>query len=382
MDEIDRYLKREFNKKVEVPESFERTIRQALYSERFEQVCKRRKLIKKISILCLILLCTTGCAIGGYIAYENVWKEPRQYTYAELKNTIEQSNVTEKEKANLISEEEAKEKTLEIVNNLGYKNQEITNIELNQNKEDGYEEVYYSMESKNNYNENLKISLDAVTGELNFLEDERNMTNSDNKISIEQATNISNEIYNDAGLTKEYKMNSCQEEMRAYKGQNIEMWVSKYNKIYDNLINPYEEIEILFTIHNNKPKIASIIKSENGMYEDNEEVITENEAIEIAKNKEKELTDNDISKIDSTIGIRKFNKYIYDLENNIAIDNEKIDSDDKMIAETENRVRKVWIISIYHEEFETENIESYLKSKDKSYYIDVTTGEIVGGSKV
>ena len=53
-----------------------------------------------------------------------------------------------------------------------------------------------------------------------------------------------------------------------------------------------------------------------------------------------------------------------------------------MIAETENRVRKVWIISIYHEEIETDSIENYLKSKDKSYYIDVTTGEIVGGSKI
>lgn len=382
MDEIDRYLEKKFKEEVEVPESFEKAIRQALYSERFEKVCRKRKLIKNISIFCLLLICTSGCAIGGYIAYESVWKEPKQYTYAELKNTIEQSNVMEEEKANLISEEEAKEKTLEIVNNLGYKNQEITKIELNQNKEEGYEEVYYSIESKNNYNENLKISLDAVTGELNFLEDERNMTNSNNKVSIEQATNISNKIYNDAGLTQEYKMSSCQEEIRVYKGQDIEMWVSKYNKIYDNLINPYEEIEILFTIHNDETKIASIIKSKNGMYEDNEEVITENEAIEIAKNKEKELTDNEVSKIDSTIGIRKFNKYIYDLENNVVINNEKVDSDDKMIAETENRVRKVWIISIYHEEIETDSIENYLKSKDKSYYIDVTTGEIVGGSKI
>lgn len=382
MDEIDRYLEKKFKEEVEVPESFEKAIRQALYSERFEKVCRKRKLIKNISIFCLLLICTSGCAIGGYIAYENVWKEPKQYTYAELKNTIEQSNVMEEEKANLISEEEAKEKTLEIVNNLGYKNQEITKIELNQNKEEGYEEVYYSIESKNNYNENLKISLDAVTGELNFLEDERNMTNSNNKVSIEQATNISNKIYNDAGLTQEYNMSSCQEEIRVYKGQDIEMWVSKYNKIYDNLINPYEEIEILFTIHNDETKIASIIKSKNGMYEDNEEVITENEAIEIAKNKEKELTDNEVSKIDSTIGIRKFNKYIYDLENNVVINNEKVDSDDKMIAETENRVRKVWIISIYHEEIETDSIENYLKSKDKSYYIDVTTGEIVGGSKI
>ncbi len=382
MDEIDRYLEKKFKEEVEVPESFEKAIRQALYSERFEKVCRKRKLIKNISIFCLLLICTSGCAIGGYIAYESVWKEPKQYTYAELKNTIEQSNVMEEEKANLISEEEAKEKTLEIVNNLGYKNQEITKIELNQNKEEGYEEVYYSIESKNNYNENLKISLDAVTGELNFLEDERNMTNSNNKVSIEQATNISNKIYNDAGLTQEYNMSSCQEEIRVYKGQDIEMWVSKYNKIYDNLINPYEEIEILFTIHNDETKIASIIKSKNGMYEDNEEVITENEAIEIAKNKEKELTDNEVSKIDSTIGIRKFNKYIYDLENNVVINNEKVDSDDKMIAETENRVRKVWIISIYHEEIETDSIENYLKSKDKSYYIDVTTGEIVGGSKI
>ena len=42
MDEIDRYLEKKFKEEVEVPESFEKAIRQALYSERFEKVCRKR----------------------------------------------------------------------------------------------------------------------------------------------------------------------------------------------------------------------------------------------------------------------------------------------------------------------------------------------------
>ena len=385
MDEIDKYIKKIVTKKIEEPPSFEKAIREALYSEKFYKRMRKRKIIKTISTACATVVLTSGVAVGGFIAYEKVWKEPKQYTYEELKNTIAQSEVPEEEKANLISEDDAKNKALEIVNNLGYENQEITKIELNQNKEEYIEKTYYKIETQNNENQNLNIRLNAETGELESLEDNNLLANKSNtdEISKDKAIEIANSIYEDIGVdTNEYELDYCREEEVIYNGEIKEVWSTKINKKYDGIVNPYEGLSIDFISNSKKIEISSIYKKLDGKYENNPEVITKEEAIKIACEKEKIFTDDKISEIDSSIGIRKANKYIYDLEKNITTNNENMEFINNIITESENRVRKVWIISIYHEEFKTNDVESYLKSKNKSYYIDATTGEIIGGYKM
>lgn len=385
MDEIDKYIKKIVTKKIEEPPSFEKAIREALYSEKFYKRMRKRKIIKTISTACATVVLTSGVAVGGFIAYEKVWKEPKQYTYEELKNTIAQSEVPEEEKANLISEDDAKNKALEIVNNLGYENQEITKIELNQNKEEYIEKTYYKIETQNNENQNLNIRLNAETGELESLEDNNLLANKSNtdEISKDKAIEIANSIYEDIGVdTNEYELDYCREEEVIYNGEIKEVWSTKINKKYDGIVNPYEGLSIDFISNSKKIEISSIYKKLDGKYENNPEVITKEEAIKIACEKEKIFTDDKISEIDSSIGIRKANKYIYDLEKNITTNNENMEFSNNIITESENRVRKVWIISIYHEEFKTNDVESYLKSKNKSYYIDATTGEIIGGYKM
>ena len=385
MDEIDKYIKKIVTKKIEEPPSFEKAIREALYSEKFYKRMRKRKIIKTISTACATIVLTSGVAVGGFIAYEKVWKEPKQYTYEELKNTIAQSEVPEEEKANLITEEEAKNKALEIVNNLGYENQEIAKIELNQNKEEYIEKTYYKIETQNNENQNLNIRINAETGELESLEDNNLLANKSNtdEISKDKAIEIANSIYEDIGVdTNEYELDYCREEEVIYNGEIKEVWSTKINKKYDGIVNPYEGLSIDFISNSKKIEISSIYKKLDGKYENNPEVITKEEAIKIACEKEKIFTDDKISEIDSSIGIRKANKYIYDLEKNITTNNENMEFSNNIITESENRVRKVWIISIYHEEFKTNDVESYLKSKNKSYYIDATTGEIIGGYKM
>lgn len=385
MDEIDKYIKKIVTKKIEEPPSFEKAIREALYSEKFYKRMRKRKIIKTISTACATIVLTSGVAVGGFIAYEKVWKEPKQYTYEELKNTIAQSEVPEEEKANLISEDDAKNKALEIVNNLGYENQEIAKIELNQNKEEYIEKTYYKIETQNNENQNLNIRINAETGELESLEDNNLLANKSNtdEISKDKAIEIANSIYEDIGVdTNEYELDCCREEEVIYNGEIKEVWSTKINKKYDGIVNPYEGLSIDFISNSKKIEISSIYKKLDGKYENNPEVITKEEAIKIACEKEKIFTDDKISEIDSSIGIRKANKYIYDLEKNITTNNENMEFSNNIITESENRVRKVWIISIYHEEFKTNDVESYLKSKNKSYYIDATTGEIIGGYKM
>ena len=382
MDEIDKYIKKIVTKKIEEPPSFEKAIREALYSEKFYKRMRKRKIIKTISTACATIVLTSGVAVGGFIAYEKVWKEPKQYTYEELKNTIAQSEVPEEEKANLISEDDAKNKALEIVNNLGYENQEITKIELNQNKEEYIEKTYYKIETQNNENQNLNIRINAETGELESLEDNNLLANKSNtdEISKDKAIEIANSIYEDIGVDiNEYELNYCDQNNISYRGNGKEIWEVKSNKKYDGIVNPYEELIIDFIINSGEIGIWSINHNQNGKYEKNPEVITEEDAIRIATNKEKELTKNEISKTTVKKGIRKMNDYIYNIENKNMQEN----NNSNYINQNSSIIRKVWLIEIKHlsNNITTNNVQEFLAGRDKIYYIDITTGEILGGEK-
>ena len=375
MDEIDKYIKKIVTKKIEEPPSFEKAIREALYSEKFYKRMRKRKIIKTISTACATIVLTSGVAVGGFIAYEKVWKEPKQYTYEELKNTIAQSEVPEEEKANLISEDDAKNKALEIVNNLGYENQEIAKIELNQNKEEYIEKTYYKIETQNNENQNLNIRINAETGELESLEDNNLLANKSNtdEISKDKAIEIANSIYEDIGVDiNEYELDYCREEEVIYNGEIKEVWSTKINKKYDGIVNPYEGLSIDFISNSKKIEISSIYKKLDGKYENNPEVITKEEAIEKATNKDKEMTKNEISEITIEKGIRKMNNNIYNLENANITENK--------IIEIENIIRNVWIVKIKHKNnIKFKDEIDLLRGADKAYYIDISTNEIIGG---
>ena len=383
MDEIDKYIKKIVTKKIEEPPSFEKAIREALYSEKFYKRMRKRKIIKTISTACATVVLTSGVAVGGFIAYEKLWKEPKQYTYEELKNTIAQSEVPEEEKANLISEDDAKNKALEIVNNLGYENQEINKIELNQNKEEYIEKTYYKIETQNNENQNLNIRINAETGELESLEDNNLLANKSNtdEISKDKAIEIANSIYEDIGVdTNEYELSYCDEIEYSYRGNEKEVWQVKSNKKYDGIVNPYEELNINFISNLEKIEIASIYYYQNGEYENNPEVITKEEAIEIAIAKESKYTTNEISEVQATKGIEKINNFFYDLDENILNINEEKDNDKEKININILNPRNVWLVEVKHKN-EENNLEiiNRLKAKDKTYFIDRTTGEIIGG---
>ena len=382
-DDIDRYIESIVTKRISEPEGFEKAIREALYSEKFNKRLKKRKIIRTISTACATVVLTSGVAIGGYIVYEKVWKEPKQYTYQEFQNTIADTEVSEEEKKKLISEEQAKQTALEIAKNLGYENEEIESIELKQNKEENYESKYYQIKTYNNSKENLNIRIDANTGELKAIENKEVLGNQNQleNITEQEAQNISNEIFEKISQDS-YKFNECKQEKVVYRGSEVTVWVAKYFKEYNEVINPYEELNIEFFKNNNKIEISSITKNNSGLYENNPEVITENEAINIAINKEKQLTDNEISGYKAEKAIRKMNEYISRLERDIKNIYDINQENNDEILRNNNMERNVWIITIIHESIENKNVEEYLKGKSKQYYVDMTTGEIIGGKRL
>ena len=379
-DDIDKYIEDIVNKKISEPEGFEKAIREALYSDKFNKKLRKRQIIRTISTACATVILTSGVAIGGFIVYEKVWKEPKQYTYEELKNTIADTEVSEEEKKDLISEEQAKQTALEIAKNLGYENEVVESIELKQNKREEYEEKYYEITAKDN-NDTIEIKINATDGQIMAFDNMNLLGREENQkqITTEEAVKIADEIYGKINLDEEnYELDICREEERVFNGQIRKIWNIKYYKKYDDIINPYELLNFDIIISSNKVKVSSIYTDISGIYEDNPEVISKDEAIKIATNKEKELTNNEILSIKTEMGIRKLNNYFYELEeiNNVNQEN------NNSINQNEDIARNVWIVSIKHKENISKNIEEFFKNEDKEYYIDITTGEIIGGKRI
>ncbi len=376
-DDIDKYIEDIVNKKISEPEGFEKAIREALYSDKFNKKLRKRQIIRTISTACATVILTSGVAIGGFIVYEKVWKEPKQYTYEELKNTIADTEVSDEEKKDLISEEQAKQTALEIAKNLGYENEVVESIELKQNKK-----KYYEIKTSDNI-DNIEIKINATDGQIMAFDNMNLLGREENQkqITTEEAVKIADEIYGKIKLKEEnYELDKCNEEYKAYNGEPRKIWIIEYYKKYNNIINPYEKLKFNLIIGKNDVKVSSIYTEKSGVYEDNPEVISKEEAIEIATNKEQEFNKNPIININTKKGIKKINQFIYMIENNI--DKININNMEANVIETSNIVRNVWVVEIKHNIELIKNADNLIKEMNKEYYIDITTGEIIGGNIV
>lgn len=384
MDQLDKYIQDIVSQKITEPDDLEEIMLNAIHTAKGKKRIRRYKITRAIITSVTTIIITTGVGVAGFIAYDKIWKNPEKYTYEEIQETIaEGNNVGEVE--NLITEETAKQNATTIMNNLGYNNEIIKSITL-QKDINNNDKPYYNILTGNNENEGIAIKINANTGDIisfannNF----QNIDIKTNTISNEQAKEYSSQIIEKVGLeNNEYQFTNCSQQQITYSGQVKNVWVVTYYKLYDGIYNPYEVLTNSFVIKDNKIEIGSIVETSDGIYENNPTVITEEEATQIAINKEKELTNKEIESTTAEIGIRKMNSYIYMLENNVENGFEDEKNDENIIID-KNKVRKVWKICINHNKELLKNISDleYLRQANKEYYIDITTGEIIGGKKV
>ena len=126
---------------------------------------------------------------------------------------------------------------------------------------------------------------------------------------------------------------------------------------------------------------------ENSKYENNEQIITKEEAIRIATERDKKIeTRHNIATTEAQIGIDKMNADVVyrekDIENyNKGTINYECDEngtykikDNAEFYKVDNRVRKVWEVKIFYDYYNEYYQERYV------YYVDATTGEIIGGN--
>lgn len=376
-DKIDNLFFQYFENNQEVPNIITNGIETAMYNKKhkYEMI----ELIKKIIITIVsFLTVTSGIAFASYTVYEKIWKEPKKYaTSDDYLNSLPSKEISEDEKRNLITENDAKNIALNFLNKLGYENQTINSIELKRDYSQPMDS-YYMAKTESDYEKGLMVLIDSKNGYIEYFNDLDLKYKDLNQdiITEEQAKQIAVDTYEKLELNKnDYELYSIKKDEYVFENNTKTLWGATFLKKENNVYNKYENFSVAFIVVDNKIMYDTINISKSTEKVNNPIIIKEESAIEIAKNKELEFTNTEITNIKSELSIEKMNTLVYQLEYEIY---------DTMDLQIEENIRNVWKVSIEHKNKKDFNIYSnpnqYMKENlNKEFYIDATTGEIIGG---
>lgn len=372
MKNLDDYLNSFKNEKNSIPHSFTNTIKNFSPSKKEGRYwIMRLKGIKKSIIVATSLLLGSGVVFAGSKVVENIWKQPETYEYSQ--------KITQKDKEEAISEEEARNKANEYLKKIGI-NKEVQLIDLGKSYFENeviwgmsFEGGGLTLDNKGNFR-SLNIPSFEYKIPYNY------------GITREEARKVAKELlkkYNPNDNSDEYELVSLKRNSEEDKEAYI--WYADFYKKYGDLYNQYETISIGWI-----PTINGLysLRFENSKYENNEQIISKEEAIKIATEKDKQIEKRyNILSSEAEIGIDKMNtEVVYrekDIENyekgtinfNRNENGQVTVKDDAVFYKVDNRVRKVWEVTIYYDHYKYDYPERFV------YFVDSTTGEIIGGDR-
>ena len=243
----------------------------------FAKEKKEMPKINKISKYIAAAIITLGIGTGivyatGTAIYDKIWKQPETYKIS--------NEITEKDKENAISEEEARKKAEEYLRKIGLED-EINGLGLMKSWRGndviwdiGFTKGRMQMDSKGNF-QSLNIPSYNYKIPYNY------------GITREEARKTAKELllkYNPNNNSDEYELVSLHRNMENDKASYI--WYADFYKKYGDLYNQYEKISIGWI-----PTINGLysLNIENSKYENNKQIITKEEAIRIATERDKKL---------------------------------------------------------------------------------------------
>ena len=381
-DEIDNFFFQYFKDYQKIPNIITNGIESAMYNRKNQYGILT--LIKKVIIsIVSILTLASGIAFASYTVYKKIWKEPKKYaTVDDYSNSLPFEEISEEEKKSLITENDAKNITLNFLDKLGYENQTINRIELKRS----YNQVtnsYYMIKTDFSYEKGLMVLINSKNGEIEYFNDLdlKYKELQQDVITEEQAKQIAYDTYQKLELNKNNELYSVKKDEYVFENNTKTLWGATFLKKENNIYNKYENFSVAFIVVDNKVIYDTINISTNTEEINNPIIIQKESAIEIAKNKESELTDIEITNIKSELSIEQMNTFVYQLENEIY----NTDPNNAGIyLDIDKVTRKVWKITIEHNNKKDFNIypnpNQYMKENlNKEIYIDATTGEIIGG---
>ena len=358
---------------------------------------KEKFVLKNIGIAACILMSLTGVVFAGSKVIEKVFKEPKKYeSYNELLEEYRQiqgsQEVTQEDETKAVDMEQAVVEANKVLNKFGYESQNFAVKELKKNYILGAN-LAYCFATNKDLNKGIQVDINAENGKCVGICD-KNLWNKKiitDPISKEEAIEKSEEIYKLFGLKEdEYKLKQIEGGPEAkYDGENPNTWNITYAKTYDGAFNYFERVEMYFGIKDDKLLLYSVyVKNEHVEFNNNEIVISKEDAKKIALEEDKKITDNDVDFTIINLEIRQVNSWIYLLEQNGGkypdFKQEKLEDGTTVTypqyRTVENRARKVWTVNIHYKKGKPDpNNEK--KYNTKSIFVDVTTGEIIGGAE-
>lgn len=384
------------NDKIKEKLKMEIAISQIKNEEKKAMNKKEKIVFKNIGIAACVLMSLTGVALASSKVIEKVFKEPKKYeSYNEIleeRAEIQGSQeVTQEDETKSIDIEQAVTEANDILNKFGYENQEFVVKELKKNYVLGAD-LSYLLATNKNLNKGIQVDINAKNGKCVGICDQDlwNKKVISDSISKEEAIEKSEEIYKLFGLKEnEYKLKQIEGGPDAkYDGENPNTWNITYAKTYDGAFNFFERLEMYFGIKDGKLLIYNVyIANDHIEFNNNEIVISKEDAKKIALEEDKKITDNEVDFTITNLEIRQVNSWIYLLEQNGGKypDSKQEKLEDGTIVTypqyrtVENRARKVWVVNIHYKQGEPDpNNEK--KYNSKSIFVDCTTGEVVGGA--
>ncbi len=339
-----------------------------------------KKLVNIVATVVIAIIFSVGTVYAGTVIYEKIWKEPTRISQEEFNKEVEKINepITSEEKEEMIKEEKAIEIASKILQNLGYDNITFKNVNIVR----GYDSKnHYILSTETELSKGIVVNLNTLNGEFEYFCDNDVILKDiqcDN-ISEEVAKSIANDIYKKLNIIPEdygYEIISAKKQNIASGNIVNDIWQVSYAKKYNNVFDEETTFSTAFKIIDGKT-IIYIIKGKNEEdFENNSVIITKDEAIRIASEKEKEFSTLEISEVRAELSIKKMNIFIYALENNVTNNNGEYQVD--------NIVRNVWVVEIKHNKDSkprNSELETVRQLYNKKYYIDTTTGEIIGGEQ-
>lgn len=351
--------------------------------------------------------------------YEHLFSEPKEYASHEdylekMKanqvgyNSSEFTQISDEEKAKLISEEEAKKIGKEIIDKIGYVSEDIKTIELKKNTL-ASAKYNYVMKTTNG----LSLYINAENGEFSYFayDDLIKEKFENEKLSDEEIKTLVLNLYKSFDfLNQDYEFYCCSTQIIAQGTGDVnssnrkqytkeEYTATFYKRQASGVLNKYNRISIGFYILGGNALISGIRAGydeieETNMYsnveyvkEDNKVEITEEQAINIAKEKDSLISNKKIRNVRTELINNMTNYQVWAWEKGYSMMDLSAQSEIEGIATTYPKyyydkyyVRNTYEVVIGYE------IEADAKlSIDEAdlfgriYYIDATTGEILGG---
>ncbi len=368
--------------------------------------------------------------------YEKIWSEPQKFgsyqeyidyankLYAERYTDI-MGEITEEEKGKLIPESTAREKITNVLENLG-RSEEITDLQLHKQYLDLAQFNYTASLGKN-----VNMDIDAETGNfLDFYDDAIVVKQlKEDKLTFNEAKDKAIEIYNNMNfLSSKYGIYSVREMTHSWGAGTLDKsgiqyenqrWEATFYEISDsNVLNKYQQLLIQFFVSDGNVYIVLVkemnmqnvnVTLGNANIQENPVLITEEKAVEIAKEMDKKIEGRDIETTRTILVNNEVNEYVWIQEKSHGQDTGIVtETEAKNSAENESSNNPELITTAqthsYNQYYYPEKIirNTYEVTIDYSgervidentpytsnghngsfgriYYVDCTTGEIIGG---